>query len=510
MSQQILGILLNTMENANSSNTFPIVPNIGVGQSIGYIAAAALLATAYFIYDKLTVPKKLRHLPNVPFSKIGAAMIRHDALDVTTQNLYIPKYKEHGLVVLVREGVWCVSLANPDYAKKVLQRLEVFPKKPFLMEERDSRLIVRLLGASNIVFRNGDHWRRHRKIANPVFQRSMPVKLFGTLTQKLFEMFEGEGRHIDAHLWMQRFTLDAIGLAGFGFDFNSIDAENSWASTYNQIMAGASEPLFAIFPILEKHFLWAFPKRRELHKKMDRLDSLFMEVIENKKRTIQREGAELSGDDNEKDLLTLMIEANETEKLGGLSDLELRHVQDKARQEAINILGDAPQDIIPTVEQTRDLKYMNQVIKETMRMFPPASIVALRRTTTDIDLGQYYIPKDTNVVLDIYAMHHNPNNWPDPERFDPERFVDDNEMGAKAGAGVGANYSWLAFGNGARQCIGMNFALAEQRVLLSMLVRKYELSVPADSIHRDGLKLDPNPSMVMTPLKFYIDMVPRY
>lgn len=107
--------------------------------------------------------------------------------------------------------------------------------------------------------------------------------------------------------------------------------------------------------------------------------------------------------------------------------------------------------------------------RQTMRMFPPASIVALRQTSADVDLGSYYIPKGTNVVLDIYAMHHNPNNWPDPERFDPERFVDDNEMGTKAGAGVGANYSWLAFGNGARQCIGMNFALAEQRVLLSML-----------------------------------------
>lgn len=169
------------------------------------------------------------------------------------------------------------------------------------------------------------------------------------------------------------------------------------------------------------------------------------------------------------------------------------------------------------------------ITQQAMRMFPPASIVTLRQTTEDVDLGLFYIPKGTNVALDIYSMHHNPNNWEDPEEFNPDRFIEDNEK-------LSGSYSWIAFGNGARQCIGMNFALIQERVFLCMLreyyfissprskcsalynlhlfiissVRKFEFSLPADSIHLDGLKLDPNPSKAMTPLNVVVDFQPRY
>jgi len=398
------------------------------------------------------------------------------------------------------------------------------------------RLGDRLLGSNNIIFQNGDHWKRHRKIANPAFHRSLPVKLFGNLTQKLFEKFEADGNHIDVHDYMQRYTLDVIGKAGFGFDFNSIEnAESSWAVIYSDVMGGIVDPLYSLFPTLEKYFLWALPMRQELHRKMDKLDELFTEIVQNKKNVIQED---LGGEDNERDLLTMMIEANETEKLDGLSDQELRDnlviffiaghdttakalssaiyflavnqiVQQKAREEAITFLGDAPEDVLPSVEETKQFKYINQIMKESMRLFPPATGVTPRKTTTDVDLGPYHIPKGSLVGMDIYGIHHNPANWVDPDQFDPERFAEGGENEVKMGNGNGASYSWIPFSNGARQCIGMNFSLAEQRVVLSMFLRKYKWSLPADSIHKDGIKLNPHGS-IMTPLNLIIDFHPRY
>jgi len=98
---------------------------------------------------------------------------------------------------------------------------------------------------------------------------------------------------------------------------------NPWISAYKEIIGGLTDPLFILFPVLENHFLLALPVRRERHRKLDKLYDLILGVISDKKRIIQ-EGYKSSGDDsNEKDLLTLMIEANETDKLGGLSDKEL-------------------------------------------------------------------------------------------------------------------------------------------------------------------------------------------
>jgi len=104
----------------------------------------------------------------------------------------------------------------------------------------------------------------------------------------------------------------------------SIDDPNSPLTTiYKQIMSAISHPLFYVFPVLERRFLWAFPKRKENHRKLSDLNKIFMSLIENKKGTIRQEGYKPSGDDTEQDLLTMMIEANETDKLGGLSDQEL-------------------------------------------------------------------------------------------------------------------------------------------------------------------------------------------
>jgi cytochrome P450 len=104
-----------------------------------------------------------------------------------------------------------------------------------------------------------------------------------------------------------------------------------------------------------------------------------------------------------------------------------------------------------------------QVLKESMRLFPPAPIIS-RRAAVDTDIGGTRIAKGTQVIIPIYAIHRHTRYWSDPERFDPTRFAPDNE--AKI-----SRYHYMPFGAGPRICIGMAFAMIEAVAILATLVR---------------------------------------
>jgi cytochrome P450 len=110
-----------------------------------------------------------------------------------------------------------------------------------------------------------------------------------------------------------------------------------------------------------------------------------------------------------------------------------------------------------------------------------------------------------HVQAEIFLAHHNPAVWKDPEQFRPERFAagGENEENAKNGL------AWAPFGNGARQCIGMNFSLAEQRVVLAMLLRKFTWSLPEDSIHKDHIVFGPGIGL-LTAKDLYLSFEKRF
>ncbi|KAJ2954985.1 hypothetical protein NQZ79_g8924 [Umbelopsis isabellina] len=369
------------------------------------------------------------------------------------------------------------------------------------------------------------------QIANPAFHRHMPVKLFGNLCEKMMDRFESEGdglSHANVPVLMQRFTLDVIGQAGFGYDFEALEnPDNEKVHIYNSIMDGLKSPIFFFFPFLDKYFLWALPNRRQQHLNCDTLHQLFNSVIDNKRKVLveQKERHE----DPEKDLLTLMLEAGEDDPSQALSDEELRenltiffiaghdttssalsfalyllavnpNVQEKARKEVIEVIGDGADMVYPTETQISQLKYIHMIIKETMRLCPPVQNAGPRLPKEDIDLAGTVMPKGVRVQADIFLAHHNPAVWKDAEEFRPERFAPGGEYEENTKIGL----AWAPFGSGARQCIGMNFSLAEQRVVLAMLLRKFTWSLPEDSIHKDHVVFAPGVGL-LSPKDLYLN-----
>ncbi|KAI9484150.1 MAG: cytochrome P450 [Benjaminiella poitrasii] len=482
--------------------------------SVISVSTAVVLTVLYTALRRFNrPPQKYKHLAYVGFLPYLKYVFNNALFETYSKEEIMPLIKQtNGIYMRPTVMGWVIEVANPLAVKHVLLKPEsTFPKATSNVGVPGT-LIYKYIGGRNIVSVTGPDWKRHRKIANPAFQRSMPIKTFCNLTLKMFKSMEESGTNtIDVLDLFERWTLDAIGISGFDFDFNALgDKHNKWVDYYDSVKDGMSHPFYIFFPAFDTTFLHLFKKRKAVHDKLDRfLEN--MDNIINEKRKIVQERIQTNTNDEDKDLLTLMIESELTDEGEKMSNDELRsnlcifflaghdttantlafalyelaihpELQEKAREEAIRVLGDSPEDILPTLEQTKELDYINMIIKETLRRHTPVYNTTSRVAIKDIQLAGTFIPEGSELSIDIYNLHHNPDIWHDPYKFDPERFLPGGEADQQEGI------AWVPFSNGGRQCIGMNFSLYEQRVVLSMLLRKYTWSLPANSPHKHVLQ----------------------
>ena len=129
-------------------------------------------------------------------------------------------------------------------------------------------------------------------------------------------------------------------------------------------------------------------------------------------------------------------------------------------------------DISP-YELTHSIEYLDCVIKESQRMCNPAP-QANRECSEDYDLNGIHIPAGTEIVIPIYALHHDPDSWQNPEKFDPERFRSLSKDAIHA-------FQFLPFGAEPRNCIGMRFALMEIKIALVKILLRYEFVQPPET-----------------------------
>ncbi len=124
---------------------------------------------------------------------------------------------------------------------------------------------------------------------------------------------------------------------------------------------------------------------------------------------------------------------------------------------------------LPALQDLPNLPYLEMVVKESMRMYPPAFITT-RDAHEDCELGGFPVKKGQTVVVNIYGSHMNPEIFPNPDVFDPERFSPENEK-------LIPKYAYLPFGGGPRVCIGNSFAMMEARLILATLAQRFQFRV---------------------------------
>lgn len=148
--------------------------------------------------------------------------------------------------------------------------------------------------------------------------------------------------------------------------------------------------------------------------------------------------------------------------------------QENARHEVLSVCG--PCDI-PTRDHLSKLKTLGMVLYETLRLYPPA-VATIRTARADVDLGGYQIPRGTELLIPIIAVHHDTTLWgPDAAEFNPARFSEGVARAAKHPA------AFIPFGLGARTCIGQNLALMEAKLTVAILLQRFWFRLAPSYVH---------------------------
>jgi cytochrome P450 len=142
----------------------------------------------------------------------------------------------------------------------------------------------------------------------------------------------------------------------------------------------------------------------------------------------------------------------------------------------------------PTYTDLSQLVYLEQVINESLRLYPPIHLGS-RVAAVDLSFNGYHIPAGRRVLYSIYLTHRHPDYWPEPDRFDPDRFAPGSKQ---------TPYTFLPFGGGPRNCIGAAFAQVENKIVLARLLQRYDFTLVDERVRPYmGATLEPHPGVRM-------------
>jgi cytochrome P450 len=370
-------------------------------------------------------------------------------------------------IALPGRTVWCVTA--PELVHEVLVAEEAgFIKAPVLSVHGK-----RLLGDGLLTAEKEVH-RRKRKLLAPAFA---PRRMAGYATAMTAHAESAAARWRDGELLdvaeeMMRLTLAIVGKTLFDAD---IEGD---ARVIGDAMTEAMELLIRqlIFPLPVS---WPLPRHRRMRRAAAQLDEVVFRIIAERRaapgdrgdvlsmllEARDDDGSGLTDQDVRDEIMTLMLAGHETtaNALAWTWYALSQHPEAYARllAEVDEVLAGRT----PTIEDLPRLPWTQQVIDETMRLYPPAYVVA-RLAERPVRIGPVTLAPGTIVMIAIRAIHRRADLWPDPEAFRPERM-------SEAARRARPRHAYLPFGAGPRICIGNHFALTEAQLLVATIASRW-------------------------------------
>ncbi|MBS2019677.1 MAG: cytochrome P450 [Deltaproteobacteria bacterium] len=383
--------------------------------------------------------------------------------------------REQPEIASLRFGfVPCAIVSSPAIAHEMLAtKPHAFVKSPGLA------IFMRPLLGNGLLSSEHEVHAKQRKLLAPVFAHKRIASYAATMGERGARYASSlvHGAEIDAADDMMKLTLEIVGKTLFDTELGA-DSADEVGDALTIAMKTAMAQLSSLVPLPPSV---PTPTNLKNRKAVARLDAILYRIIQQRRAqggdrgdllsmllaTQDESGAGMSDRQVRDEAMTLFLAGHETTANAMAWTLYLlaQHAEVRERLEAeLDALGHDP-----SYEELRELPYTLAVLKESMRLYPPAYMLA-RRAIQDVELGGHRLRKHTIVILNVLGIHRRPDTFPDPDRFDPTRFLGDAERSLPRCA-------YMPFGAGPRICIGNHFALMEGHVLLATLARRVRLDL---------------------------------
>lgn len=332
------------------------------------------------------------------------------------------------------------------------------------------------------------NWGKAHRLLMPAFGPAAMRNYFDDMLDIADQMFTkwerlGPDEPIEVSDNMTRLTLDTIALSGFGYRFNSYYQREMHPFVEAMVRSLKEAGNRARRPDLMTRLMPVTARQYDADQALMR--QVTQELIEARRR--------LGPEEAPRDLLSLMLTARDPVTGERLDDQNVQYqmvtfliaghettsglltfttyellknpeVMAKAREVVDRVLGNE----MPRFEHLRELGYLDQILRETLRLYPTAPAFAVYPKAETTLAGKYAAKPDDIFFVLLPALHRDPTIWEDPERFDPELFAPGRLEQIPP-------HAWMPFGNGQRSCIGRAFALQEATLVLAMMLQRFEI-----------------------------------
>jgi cytochrome P450 len=398
--------------------------------------------------------------------------------------------EEYGDIFYYRAGwIHVYFLNHPDLIEFVLVR----HYQNFLKDRvvRNSRWFF----GNSLLTSEGETWKRQRQLAQPAFHRERISSYAGIMTNYAEQVVSSwrDGAVVDIHREMMRLTLSIAVRALFNVEAKGMYEISQAVNVMVRNMTGARMLLPSIVRLVPRPGVFEF--RRAVQK----LDETVYQIIHLHRRnggdsgdllsmlveSRDEDGSQMSNQQLRDAVMTFLLAGHETTALA-LSWAwhllaENPQVEQKLHYELDRVLGGR----LPTSVDLPLLQYSEAVVKESMRLYPPAWAVA-RTAIHEFELAGYRIPGGANIVMSPWVMHRDARLFPDPLKFDPDRWSTKDCRNLP-------KFAYFPFGAGPRQCIGASFAMMEAVLVLATIAQRFQLC-PVQ-----GQPIKPEPRMTLRP-----------
>ncbi|XP_026333440.1 cytochrome P450 4C1-like [Hyposmocoma kahamanoa] len=483
-----------------------------------------VLVLVFVAWDVLGDQNPLDVVPGPPRRPIFGCVLGHMMMSPRTLFLklreYAEKYEDRYVLKLFRRRV--VYIYNPSDIEVVLSHSKNIDKA------RPYKFLIPWLG-TGLLISTGSKWFTRRKILTPTFHFNI-LKNFATVIEEksrnLVSRLKQHQNEVDVFSVISDFTLDTICETAMGIqlDHDKSKATVEYKSAIHEIGRLIMERLTRFW--LHNDFVYMMlPVGQQFNKALNKVLSFADNVIsERKKQKITGENSIAIDEDNfgkkrrvalldllleveskgeinlegiREEVNTFMFEGHDTTATALTFGLMLiadhNEVQEQIYEECQRIFGDS--DRIASMADLAEMKYLEAVLKETLRLYPSVPYMG-RETTEDFMMGDIFVKRGSGIGIHSYDLHRREDLFPEPEKFKPERFLNDESRHP---------YAYIPFSAGPRNCIGQRFAMQEMKCVLSEICRNFKLE-PKQKGWRPQLVLN----LVLRSIDpIYVKFVPR-